>query len=98
MTPTPTDTARPPRRRMQLALDLHGDDQAALARALRDLADRADRGEILHSEGSGASGGWDSGYSYRLTVDPDMDGDKYRDQLQRWKAARDAERVAARDH
>lgn len=83
----PVPVVRPmnkPQRRNHLTIDIGADDHQALIDVLRDLLWRCEAKEILISEGNGASGGWTSGYWYSMTVDPEMDGDRYRKELAEW--------------
>lgn len=77
------DRPTPPERRMQLTLDMYADDRDSLATALRRLADKVEIDQI--GPGEGASGGWSDGYSYRITEDPDMTGDRFRAELEEWR-------------
>lgn len=84
----------PPHRRLRLTLDLEADDLTSLTGALEALATNlliADRESIPDY----ASGGYHSGFSYKLTCDPDQTGDRFRDQLAAWSEQRRAARVAA---
>lgn len=63
-----------PHRRFQLHLDLEGDDLAALAHSLEQIAFDVHNG----SRGS-VSGGVDAGYHWTLAENADMTHDKYVD-------------------
>lgn len=84
---------QPPRQRhLKLELSIGADDRDALARQLRDMAERIEcEPGFLSANGPGASGGSDHGYSYRLTIDPDMDGERYRRELEQWRVQRQRE-------
>ncbi len=57
-----------PMRAVRLTLRLDADDTHELAVTLREIADRAERGELT----IGVSGGVSSGYIYELLQDPAM--------------------------
>ena len=69
-----------PRRRLELELTLGADTLEDLHDALQQIGT-----DLLienREERITASGGWRSGYSLRLTVEPEMDGDRYRREVQ----------------
>lgn len=71
-----------PRRRLELTLTLGADTLDDLADALNQIAtDLLIEGREEHNK---ASGRWSSGYSSILTVEPDMDGDRYRSEVSDW--------------
>ena len=79
-TPAAMDT--PPRRRLELSLTIGADTLEDLHDALQQFAT-----DLLidnREEHIRASGGWRSGYSSTLTVDPEMTGDRYRREVQEW--------------
>jgi len=62
-----------PMRAVRLTLKLDADDLQELAWALRNMADRAERGEMTF----GCTGGTSSGYIYELLQDPTITHDSY---------------------
>lgn len=62
-----------PTRAVRLTLKLDADDMQELAWALRNIADRAERGEMT----TGCTGGPSSGYIYELLQDPTITHDSY---------------------
>lgn len=62
-----------PTRAVRLTLKLDADDMQELAWALRNIADRAERGDMT----TGCTGGPSSGYIYELLHDPTITHDSY---------------------
>ncbi|WP_166345047.1 hypothetical protein [Phytoactinopolyspora limicola] len=83
MTATIHDRPEPPRRRLRLRLRLEADTLDEIERALTNI------GIDLLSQGIETreviSGGYASGYDLSLGCDPDMDGDRYRAELDAWR-------------
>lgn len=87
---TPVTPGTPPRRRLRLVLELDADDLDEVVAALGNIACSLVGGG---EERQVTSGGWASGYHLTLTSDPEQTGDRYREQLSAWSAARRAERA-----
>lgn len=68
-----TSNTAAPRRACRLVLDLEGDDRDAIIRALENIILSIDREEM----NSGASGGYDSGYTYTYTESDRPTHDEY---------------------
>lgn len=83
----------PPKRRLHLTLDLGADDLREAASTLWNIAEEMERDG--REERRVTSGGWGSGYSLTMRVtDPEMDGDRFRDELKEWAAERRRQRDA----
>lgn len=88
-----------PHRRLRLELELEADDLEALVDRLRIVATDLEmrrRERLLDITSAGFRGvGYTAGHHYTLTCDPDMTGDRYRDQLAAWARNRKQRRKAA---
>jgi len=83
------EDVEPPRQRhIEVRLKIGADDAESLSVALRNLANDVLIDGTLTRPGNGASGGWDAGFNYAVTVDESMTGDRYREELERWRQAR----------
>jgi hypothetical protein len=80
------DQSTPPRRRLNLLLDLGADDLTELCHALRVLANDLEHDEREVREQT--SGGYASGHHLSLTCVPEMTGDRFRAELADWMKAR----------
>ena len=69
---------KPPRRAYRLTLELEADDERALESALFNLSNQVAAGEISNHC---VSGGYSSGFTWKLEHDPEMTGDRYREEL-----------------
>lgn len=97
-TPTPDPAgAEPgsiPHRRLRLNLDLEADDLDSLTSAMRIMANDLDvEGQEVVLDRT--SGGYDSGYHLTVTCNPEQTGDRFREQIATWAAARRQERRMA---
>lgn len=75
-----------PERACRFRLDLQADDFESLCRALYNIADQMERREMT----TGASGGYDSGYSYELKEGTEPSHDEYFDRLTAYLAEKRA--------
>lgn len=86
----------PDHRKYELALTLNADSLDEIERVFSQIVldcivehdSLSGSGKIVDTH----SGGWSSGYSLQITHDPDMTGDRYRDELKEWNS----EQIAAR--
>lgn len=91
-------SAMPANRRYHVQLDLGADTPEEIERVLRQLETDLyiDRERLLSGSGCVmdiASGGYESGYTLRIDLDPEMTGDIYRERLEAWRAAQVRERT-----
>ena len=89
--------ASTPKRRLHLELDLAADSIAEIGRVLANLETDIAVMDINGDETfEGISAGWGSSHTLRITLtDPDMTGDRYREELQAWSAEQRAARARA---
>ena len=79
-----------PQRRIEIRLNLGADDWPEVVRALENLALAIERGE---HRSHGLSAGWASSYTIIVHENPTQTGDKYRDEIAAYVAARDSQRL-----